>query len=393
MRWRGAGPGDRAVPRDLARARAAGNGHSGRRRYRELHPARARGREVSCRSGDRRDGPLPKRRQLADGSWRPVAHRPPIESTDIRSPHCRCGGCSSTHRRRCGPHTRPPSGGGRWLAAQTPNNTEERASQLLGMKWAGQDAERVGRATRALWRTSVRTAAGLSCPRRATPTPRGRRWWRCTRPAACRPTTRHTSGGRVPVAHATRGRLVARGLAGDPDSAAVRKRIPPRRRLVDSAAGSNWAMPALTLAAQGQGRYRRTRFREGDNRFAGGCHGRTGAGRCRTRALGRPAHSARRAPGGDRRLLRHRVHERRPGERGERAFRLITEGKDVLDALIAGVNIPELDPLETGIGYGALPNADGVVQLDASCMHGPKKRAGRWRASRACARRRWWRRR
>ena len=59
-----------------------------------------------------------------------------------------------------------------------------------------------------------------------------------------------------------------------------------------------------------------------------------------------------------------------------RAFRLITEGKDVLDALIAGVNIPELDPLETGIGYGALPNADGVVQLDASCMHGPKKRAG-----------------
>ena len=60
----------------------------------------------------------------------------------------------------------------------------------------------------------------------------------------------------------------------------------------------------------------------------------------------------------------------------QRAFRLITEGKDVLDALIAGVNIPELDPLENGIGYGALPNADGIVQLDASCMHGPKKRAG-----------------
>jgi N4-(beta-N-acetylglucosaminyl)-L-asparaginase len=60
----------------------------------------------------------------------------------------------------------------------------------------------------------------------------------------------------------------------------------------------------------------------------------------------------------------------------ERAFRRITEGKDVLDALIEGVNIPELDPEETGIGYGSLPNADGVVQLDASCMHGPKKRAG-----------------
>ena len=59
-----------------------------------------------------------------------------------------------------------------------------------------------------------------------------------------------------------------------------------------------------------------------------------------------------------------------------RAFRLITEGKDVLDALIAGVNIPELDPLETGIGFGALPNADGVIELDASCMHGPLRRAG-----------------
>jgi N4-(beta-N-acetylglucosaminyl)-L-asparaginase len=60
----------------------------------------------------------------------------------------------------------------------------------------------------------------------------------------------------------------------------------------------------------------------------------------------------------------------------EKAFSMIVGGADVLDALIAGVNIPELDPEETGIGYGGLPNADGVVQLDASCMHGPKKRAG-----------------
>lgn len=60
----------------------------------------------------------------------------------------------------------------------------------------------------------------------------------------------------------------------------------------------------------------------------------------------------------------------------ERAFKRITDGKDVLDALIEGVNIPELDPEETGIGYGSLPNADGVIQLDASCMHGPRKRAG-----------------
>lgn len=60
----------------------------------------------------------------------------------------------------------------------------------------------------------------------------------------------------------------------------------------------------------------------------------------------------------------------------ETAFQMITQGKDVLDALIAGVNIVELDPEDTSVGYGGLPNADGIVQLDSSCMHGPKKRAG-----------------
>ena len=59
-----------------------------------------------------------------------------------------------------------------------------------------------------------------------------------------------------------------------------------------------------------------------------------------------------------------------------KAFRLMTSGADVLDALIAGVNIVELDPEDTSVGYGGLPNADGVVQLDASVMHGPTKRAG-----------------
>jgi N4-(beta-N-acetylglucosaminyl)-L-asparaginase len=60
----------------------------------------------------------------------------------------------------------------------------------------------------------------------------------------------------------------------------------------------------------------------------------------------------------------------------EKAFQMITQGSDVLDALIAGVNIVELDPEESSVGYGGLPNADGVVQLDSCCMHGPKKRAG-----------------
>jgi N4-(beta-N-acetylglucosaminyl)-L-asparaginase len=60
----------------------------------------------------------------------------------------------------------------------------------------------------------------------------------------------------------------------------------------------------------------------------------------------------------------------------EEAFRRLTAGGDVLDALIAGVNIVELDPEDTSVGFGGLPNADGVVQLDACCMHGSKRRAG-----------------
>jgi N4-(beta-N-acetylglucosaminyl)-L-asparaginase len=60
----------------------------------------------------------------------------------------------------------------------------------------------------------------------------------------------------------------------------------------------------------------------------------------------------------------------------EKAFEMITSGADVLDSLIAGVNIVELDPLDDSVGYGGLPNADGVVQLDSCLMHGPKRRAG-----------------
>jgi len=60
----------------------------------------------------------------------------------------------------------------------------------------------------------------------------------------------------------------------------------------------------------------------------------------------------------------------------QRAFGMMTKGADVLDAVVAGVNIVELDPLDDSVGYGGLPNAEGIVQLDSSCMHGPKKRAG-----------------
>jgi N4-(beta-N-acetylglucosaminyl)-L-asparaginase len=65
------------------------------------------------------------------------------------------------------------------------------------------------------------------------------------------------------------------------------------------------------------------------------------------------------------------------GIRGvEKAYDMIKSGNDPLDAIIAGVNIQELDPEDQSVGLGGLPNEEGVVQLDASCMHGPTKRAG-----------------
>ena len=59
-----------------------------------------------------------------------------------------------------------------------------------------------------------------------------------------------------------------------------------------------------------------------------------------------------------------------------RAVELMRQGRDPLDAAIEGVVIQELDPDDTSVGLGGLPNEEGVVQLDASCMHGPTKRAG-----------------
>ncbi|HEX5723964.1 MAG TPA: N(4)-(beta-N-acetylglucosaminyl)-L-asparaginase [Longimicrobiaceae bacterium] len=60
----------------------------------------------------------------------------------------------------------------------------------------------------------------------------------------------------------------------------------------------------------------------------------------------------------------------------EKAFQLMAGGADVLDAVVAGVNLNELDPGDASVGFGGLPNAEGVVQLDASVMHGPRRRAG-----------------
>lgn len=59
-----------------------------------------------------------------------------------------------------------------------------------------------------------------------------------------------------------------------------------------------------------------------------------------------------------------------------KAMELLTEGADTLDAVIAGVNIVENDPNDVSVGYGGLPNEDGVVELDSCVMHGPTHSGG-----------------
>jgi N4-(beta-N-acetylglucosaminyl)-L-asparaginase len=59
-----------------------------------------------------------------------------------------------------------------------------------------------------------------------------------------------------------------------------------------------------------------------------------------------------------------------------KAMELIQQGKDALEAVIAGVSLVEADPKDNSVGYGGLPNEDGVVELDASVMHGPTGRGG-----------------
>ena len=53
-----------------------------------------------------------------------------------------------------------------------------------------------------------------------------------------------------------------------------------------------------------------------------------------------------------------------------KAVEVMKAGGDTLDAVIAGVNILELDPNDTSVGYGGLPNEEGLVELNACVMHG-----------------------
>jgi len=70
----------------------------------------------------------------------------------------------------------------------------------------------------------------------------------------------------------------------------------------------------------------------------------------------------------------------RTNETGQDAMRqawdILDGGGAALDAVERGANVVELDPEDTGVGYGGLPNENGVIQLDASIMDGKTYNAG-----------------
>src|SRR5579863_3668679 len=60
----------------------------------------------------------------------------------------------------------------------------------------------------------------------------------------------------------------------------------------------------------------------------------------------------------------------------DKGMDILKKGGDTLDAAIAAVTVVEDDPNDDSVGYGGLPNEEGEVELDASVMHGPTRRAG-----------------
>jgi len=60
----------------------------------------------------------------------------------------------------------------------------------------------------------------------------------------------------------------------------------------------------------------------------------------------------------------------------QKGMDILKSGGDTLDAVVAAVTVVEDDPNDDSVGYGGLPNEEGEVELDASCMHGPTHRAG-----------------
>ena len=70
----------------------------------------------------------------------------------------------------------------------------------------------------------------------------------------------------------------------------------------------------------------------------------------------------------------------RGNEWGEKVLKpgwdILSNNGGLLDAVEKSANVTELDPNDTSVGYGGLPNENGIVQLDASIMYGPTHNCG-----------------
>ncbi|MCZ6515741.1 MAG: N(4)-(beta-N-acetylglucosaminyl)-L-asparaginase [Acidobacteria bacterium] len=60
----------------------------------------------------------------------------------------------------------------------------------------------------------------------------------------------------------------------------------------------------------------------------------------------------------------------------EKSGKVLRGGGSLMDAVERGINVAELDPEVTSVGYGGLPNEEGVMELDASIMDGARYRSG-----------------
>jgi len=60
----------------------------------------------------------------------------------------------------------------------------------------------------------------------------------------------------------------------------------------------------------------------------------------------------------------------------EEAWKMLKDGGDTLDAVLHVCKGQEDDPDDQTVGLGGLPNEEGVVELDACCIHGPTRKAG-----------------
>jgi N4-(beta-N-acetylglucosaminyl)-L-asparaginase len=70
-------------------------------------------------------------------------------------------------------------------------------------------------------------------------------------------------------------------------------------------------------------------------------------------------------------------HTNETGQEGLRqAWEILSSGGSPMDAVERCANTIEVDPNDSSVGYGGLPNAEGVVQLDSSCMDGRTYNAG-----------------